>query len=408
MRLLRLKDNGEFSLVEFVGNIPRYAVLSHTWGVDDEEVTFKDLVDGAGKSKSGYSKIRFCGKQAAKDGLQFFWVDTCCIDKSSSAELSEAINSMFRWYHNADKCYVYLSDVLIGGSVRNDLFSQWTWKPAFQHSRWFTRGWTLQELVAPTCVEFFSAEGERIGDKHSMVQEIHKITGISVRALQGRPLSQFSVRERISWAARRKTSRGEDEAYSLLGILEVSMPLIYGEGRERAFVRLQKEIKESLKDELPILPQGAGAEDDSQNRASSSNDVFNSVITGFRDSLGPKEKEMFKEFKSSKEMLGDLRSRCKDVRNSRKLFSLCSKIERFAAAWEPFFEVMTIFVQTHLEFAGLAWGAIRLVFIVSNLSHLISLKDNDLSPFEAGNEAHNLSGKDRVDDSEDWGVVAGI
>jgi hypothetical protein len=97
MRLLRLKDDGEFSLAEYFGNnIPRYAILSHTWGADNEEVTFKDLVEGTGKSKAGYNKIRFCAKQAAKDGLQFFWVDTCCIDKSSSAELSEAINSMFR------------------------------------------------------------------------------------------------------------------------------------------------------------------------------------------------------------------------------------------------------------------------------------------------------------------------
>ena len=144
MRLLRLEGDEGFSLVEFVGkNIPRYAVLSHTWGTDDEEVTFKDLVDGVGKSKVGYSKIRFCGRQAANDGLQFCWVDTCCIDKSSSAELSEAINSMFRWYHDAAKCYVYLSDVLIGGSVGSDLSSQGIWKPAFQHSRWFIRGWTL-------------------------------------------------------------------------------------------------------------------------------------------------------------------------------------------------------------------------------------------------------------------------
>ena len=118
MRLLRLEDNGEFSQVEFFGNnIPPYAVLSHTWGADDEEVTLKDLVDGVGKSKAGYSKIRFCGNRAAKDGLQYFWVDTCCIDKSSSAELSEAINSMFRWYQDAARCYVYLSDISVSGSV---------------------------------------------------------------------------------------------------------------------------------------------------------------------------------------------------------------------------------------------------------------------------------------------------
>ena len=254
MRLLRLEGDEGFSLVEFVGkNIPRYAVLSHTWGTDDEEVTFKDLVDGVGKSKVGYSKIRFCGRQAANDGLQFCWVDTCCIDKSSSAELSEAINSMFRWYQDAAKCYVYLSDVLIGGPVGSDLSSQGIWKPAFQHSRWFTRGWTLQELLAPTSVEFFSTEGERLGDKFSLVQEIAVITGISIQALQGSPLSQFSVDERISWAARRETKREEDAAYSLLGIFNTHMPLIYGEGQKKAFIRLQKEIEESLRDELPAL-----------------------------------------------------------------------------------------------------------------------------------------------------------
>src|ERR1700684_3188989 len=122
---------------------------------------------------------------------------------------------MFRWYHDAVKCYVYLSDVSVGGS---DLFSQQTWKPDFQHSRWFTRGWTLQELLAPTSVDFFSAEGERLGDRISLLQEIHDTTGISIQALQGSLLSQFSVDERISWQERRETRREEDAAYSLLGI----------------------------------------------------------------------------------------------------------------------------------------------------------------------------------------------
>src|ERR1700729_3419722 len=109
MHLLKLQDDGELSLAEFVGNdIPPYAILSHTWGEDHEEVTFKNIVEGTGKSKAGYAKIRFCGKQATKDGLQYFWVDTCCINKSSSAELSEAINSMFHWYQDAARCYVYL------------------------------------------------------------------------------------------------------------------------------------------------------------------------------------------------------------------------------------------------------------------------------------------------------------
>jgi len=241
MRLLQLEAEGEFSLVEIVGkNIPPYAILSHTWGPDDEEVTFKDIVDGVGKSKAGYGKIRFCRKQAANDGLRYIWVDTCCIDKSSSAELSEAINSMFRWYHEAAKCYVYLSDVSANGFDGNIL--------SFQKSRWFTRGWTLQELIAPTSVEFFSSEGERLGDKNAFVQEIAAITSISILALQGRPLYQFSVRERMSWAERRETKREEDAAYSLLGIFDIHMPLLYGEGRNKALIRLQKEIAESLPD----------------------------------------------------------------------------------------------------------------------------------------------------------------
>ncbi|KAI9859110.1 MAG: hypothetical protein M1813_007066 [Trichoglossum hirsutum] len=246
MRLLRLEDDGQFSLVEFVGeNIPCYAVLSHTWGSDDEEVTFNDLVNGAGKSKAGYRKIRFCGKQAANDGLQFFWVDTCCIDKSSSAEVSEAINSMFRWYQDAARCYVYLSDVSVNTSDGDDEFSR-RWKPAFKKSRWFTRGWTLQELIAPASVEFFSEEKQRLGNKQSLEQTLHETTGIAIEALRGSPLSYFSVDERMSWAAKRQTKREEDEAYSLLGIFDIHMPLIYGEGREKAFVRLQKEIKELL------------------------------------------------------------------------------------------------------------------------------------------------------------------
>jgi hypothetical protein len=141
MRLLRFEDNGEFSLVEHFGSsIPQYAILSHTWGADHEEVTFKDITEGTGKNKSGYRKLTFCGERATKDGLWWFWVDTCCIDKSSSSELSEAINSMFRWYHNAAKCYVYLSDVSVGSAGENNPSTWQTWKPSFQHSRWFTRG----------------------------------------------------------------------------------------------------------------------------------------------------------------------------------------------------------------------------------------------------------------------------
>jgi hypothetical protein len=248
MRLAKRMSNGDFSLTEFLDNIPPYAILSHTWGDTNDEVTYDDLTKGTGKSKKGYTKIQFCAKQAADNGLQYFWIDTCCIDKSSSAELTEAINSMFRWYCEAAICYVYLSDVSKGDHNENDL-SRSTWKLAFRKSRWFTRGWTLQELIAPAVVKFFSCEGQQLGDKISMEQQINEITGINIQALQGSPPSKFSVAERMSWAANRKTTRTEDKAYCLFGIFNIHIPLIYGEG-DKAFNRLEEEINKHLKSKL--------------------------------------------------------------------------------------------------------------------------------------------------------------
>ncbi|KAH6974983.1 heterokaryon incompatibility protein-domain-containing protein [Ilyonectria sp. MPI-CAGE-AT-0026] len=256
MRLLELQNSGEFSLTkDLIDNIPPYAILSHTWGADIEEVSFQDLAEGTGKSKLGYEKIRFCGNQARLDGLLYIWVDTCCIDKSNNTELSEAINSMFHWYHNAAKCYVYLSDVSRPALDANEKCNQPPWERALQKSRWFTRGWTLQELIAPTAVEFFSKEGQKLGDKRSLERRIHEITGIPVKALQRSPLSDFSVAERMSWTEKRETTRKEDKAYSLLGIFDLHMPLIYGEGRESAFKRLRKEIQYQAEEVLPTVNQ---------------------------------------------------------------------------------------------------------------------------------------------------------
>jgi hypothetical protein len=250
MRLLKYDENGDFSLTnDLVGEkVPKYAILSHTWG--DEEVTFKDMVESTGKGKAGYEKIRFCARLADRDSLQYFWVDTCCIDKSNNTELSEAINSMFRWYRDADRCYVYMSDVSVIGyeQLGEQHQHQPPWESAFQMSRWFTRGWTLQELLAPASVEFFTREGMPVGDKRSLEQRIHKITGIPVPALQGTPLSQFEVDERFAWAQARETTREEDSAYCLLGIFGVFVPLIYGEGREHAIGRLKKEVYNNLSD----------------------------------------------------------------------------------------------------------------------------------------------------------------
>ena len=244
MRLLQYDDDGGVSLAEFSQNVPEYAILSHRW--EAEEVTFKDLTDGTSKSKAGYGKIQFCRERSRYDGLQYFWVDTCCIDKSNSTELAEAINSMFRWYQKATKCYVYLSDVSIRKRKIGDNSTECTWESAFRASKWFTRGWTLQELLAPTSVEFFSRERERLGDKGSLKRHIQEITGITISALEGAPLSQFGIDERLSWAANRQTTREEDRAYSLLGIFGIHLPLIYGEGREHAFKRLMKEIHNPL------------------------------------------------------------------------------------------------------------------------------------------------------------------
>jgi hypothetical protein len=244
MRLLQQNGTGQFSFTkDLVSNdqIPPYAVLSHTWGSDTDEVTFKDLIDGTGKDKAGYGKIQFCGDQARQDGLEYFWIDTCCINKTHYAELSQAIKSMFSWYHNATRCYVYLSDVSRPPLDTSDVYPR-PWEPDFRKSKWFTRGWTLQELLAPRSVEFFCQERKRLGDKRSLRQQIYEITGIPELALQGTPLSQFSVNERLSWMEHRQTKLEEDRAYSLLGIFDVYISPIYGEGTGSAFKRLLNEI----------------------------------------------------------------------------------------------------------------------------------------------------------------------
>ena len=198
MRLLQYSERGELSIHSFDDDsIPPYAILSHTWGPAKDEVTFADLETDHGTAKPGYEKIVFCGKQARHDELQYFWIDTCCIDKTDKAELSRAIQSMFRWYQDATRCYVYLSDVSTKERKFDDALTDKTWKSALIASRWFTRGWTLQELLAPTIVEFFSQEGKKLGDKVSLQPLILKTTSISPKVLNRAPLSQFRVNERL-------------------------------------------------------------------------------------------------------------------------------------------------------------------------------------------------------------------
>jgi hypothetical protein len=235
MRLLKRLPGDTFELTSFDDDDPPpYAILSHTWR-EGQEVTYQELEAGLGRDKMGFDKIRFCGEQAAVDGLQYFWVDTCCIDKSSLSELSTAINYMFRWYQRASQCYVYLPDVSI--PEHDAAAFKITWSNAFLRSRWFTRGWTLQELIAPASVQFFSKEHKFLGNKISLEHEIH------ISALRGQSLATFSVEERMRWVALRTTTVKEDRVYCLLGIFGVFLPFIPGEGEVYARKRLEEEIQ---------------------------------------------------------------------------------------------------------------------------------------------------------------------
>jgi hypothetical protein len=192
MRLLKCTAGNELILTDDLppDKTPHYAILSHTWGLDTDEVTHTDLINGVYKDKVGYKKLHFCAEQARRDGLEYIWVDTCCIDKSDPIEVQRSINSMFRWYRDATRCYVYMSDVSASGKQAQT-------RSAFRASKWFTRGWTLQELLAPASVEFFSNDGQRLGDKKSLEEHIHDITGIGISALATNQLSQFSIEERF-------------------------------------------------------------------------------------------------------------------------------------------------------------------------------------------------------------------
>ncbi|MCJ1443151.1 MAG: hypothetical protein MMC23_003649 [Stictis urceolatum] len=243
MRLLSCKSDGGFELTTFNDNdvIPLYAILSHTWS-EDQEVTYDELIAGTGKEKAGYNKLRFCGERAAQDGLKYFWMDTCCINQGDTVELSTAINSMFRWYQRAAKCYVRLSDVYVPAEVDDIQKFPSAWKDAFRRSRWFTRGWTLQELLAPGVVEFYSENGVLLGSKISLEQDINEVTHIPIVALRSADLGAFEVKERMDWVSKRRTTIAEDKAYCLLGIFQVFLPVIYGEGEDYAFDRLRWEI----------------------------------------------------------------------------------------------------------------------------------------------------------------------
>ena len=237
---MRLLHTRTFKVKEFIdeSDLPPYAILSHVWGKSEEEVTFADMQDQKqARKRTGWNKVaQFCAL-ASQNGLEWAWDDTCCIDQSSSAELSQAINSMYAWYSEARVCYAYLCDVEDPGRA-NPMAED----SSFRRSRWFRRGWTLQELIAPKVVLLYSKNWKPLGSKASLSAVIEEITNIdSAVLMHERLLDDVSIARRMSWASARLTTKLEDRAYSLMGIFGVNMPAIYGEG-DRAFIRLQQEI----------------------------------------------------------------------------------------------------------------------------------------------------------------------
>ncbi|KXJ92094.1 hypothetical protein Micbo1qcDRAFT_59503 [Microdochium bolleyi] len=245
MRLLEVTASGRCSLTRDMDHrkVPPYAILSHTW-IHGQEVEYEDIAGSHRRALSrtaerqaqhrapakaaGWRKVDFCLAQIRRDGLRHCWIDSCCIDKASPDEKHGAFAAMFLWYQRAHVCYVYMHDVV----TIDDLVG----------SRWWTRGWTLQELLAPSRVVFFAGDGTKLGDKESLQHVIYAITRISRDALTGTlPLSQFTIEEKLSWMRGRQTTFEEDWAYCLQGIIGFEMSRRYGEGRRRAIERLKLE-----------------------------------------------------------------------------------------------------------------------------------------------------------------------
>lgn len=259
--------NTETIRLEKPGEHIEYAILSHRW-IGDSEVTYADMMDDdierrTAKAKLGWAKIEGACKQARHDHLKYIWIDTCCIDKSNGAELTEELNSMYRYYEESKVCYGYLAGL---PDYKNPWFGD-----EFARHEWFERGWTLQELIAPRVFVFFTdrrlpygvvdeTDWVRLGYKAEMWDTVPNITGIDIAVLNhSKDVQSVSVAKRMSWAARRKTTRVEDRAYCLMGLFDVNISIIYGEG-EKAFIRLQEEIMKESSDESLFAWRDSGAD----------------------------------------------------------------------------------------------------------------------------------------------------
>ncbi|RSL58825.1 hypothetical protein CEP54_007588 [Fusarium duplospermum] len=272
MRLLATNSYELFEASDVPTPFPSYAILSHTWISSKDEITYQDMKTRKGDIKNdvykqkGWLKLRKYCDRAAKDGWEWAWMDTCCIDKTNPADTQEAINAMFRWYQNAGICYAHLEDVHVHQEIKNmdlhrnadldeTLGNGNAASPSsplhkalgsfFIASKWFTRGWTLQELLAPHYLVFVDRTWLRIGTRENWAAEVKEASNIEPRYLSSFNPTDFascSTAMRFSWASRRETTIEEDETYSLLGLFGISLPLIYGEGRRQAFHRLQRQL----------------------------------------------------------------------------------------------------------------------------------------------------------------------
>lgn len=273
---MRLLNTATYQLQVFEGteDIPEYAILSHTWGSNEivlEDLEKASLEQWQREKKDAHYKIQGSCHKAAISGHEWIWIDTCCIDKRSSSELSEAINSMFRYYARAKVCYVFLGDLQPNETLSGD-------------KRWFSRGWTLQELIAPRNISIFDCTWTFVGNKLELSRELADITGVDAHILKqeqcgfqhlvdkNKPcscprvrihvsdmLASTSTAKIMSWASHRHTKKEEDIAYSLMGLFDINMPLLYGEG-PKAFLRLQSEILRKRKDHSILAwrkPDGA-------------------------------------------------------------------------------------------------------------------------------------------------------
>ena len=346
-----LLESSTYKLREFIDSdhAPPYAILSHTW--EGDEVSFRDVQDSAEgvRLKAGFVKIRYLCEQALQDGVDWVWVDTCCIDKSSSAELSEAINSMYAIYAQAVTCYVYMVDVPatcvdlsddLDQKVRNGATPTSASEcslttpiegsrhmSAFRWSRWFTRGWTLQELLAPPNVDFRNVSWGSIGPLHKLVLTVSDITGVGFEVLLGgRSLEHCCVAEKFSWASFRATSRIEDQAYCLLGLFGVNMPLLYGE-RQNAFKRLQEELIKTTSDTSILAWHSLGMR---------RHIMYRDVIKLVRSDLGDRELGPMPYWPHAADLLASSVadfSGCGDVRTTELDGSLASVSDMLELDW---------------------------------------------------------------------------